>query len=406
MHSTRSRLLVLLLALPGALLAAPADKSYRTSGDCDGFPAVSLTTAPGLCVGLVASHLGFVRGVAAIGRDIFVVDMGGWQSRHGRLLRLADGGRHAPEVVLHDLFQPNAIVPGPGKTLYVGITGQVLQVDPYARDPAQGARVVVAGLPVTGRHPMPALAVGADGALFVNIGSATDNCHGPAGALPDPRAPCPETLEKPPRGALLRLPPRAATYEAGAQAPWARGLRNSMALAVLPDGRLAAASNSRDAIDHVAPALSDADLPHETLDVVQSGGDYGWPYYYDNLSPSPEYPSFDCRGKHAPAMLLPAHAAPLGMILYRGDRLPGLRGRLVIGYHGYRATGHRIVAVALDAKSVPGGTPTELVTDWGDLPGAHPQGAPVGLFEMADGSLLIAEDHNGSLLRLSRKTTK
>jgi glucose/arabinose dehydrogenase len=33
----------------------------------------------------------------------------------------------------------------------------------------------------------------------------------------------------------------------------------------------------------------------------------------------------------------------------------------------------------------------------------HPQGSPVGLAEMADGSVLIAEDHSGALLRLSRK---
>jgi glucose/arabinose dehydrogenase len=394
---------LMLLLAPLWAAAAPADKAYRTAGDCDGFPAVELTTASGLCVGLVAQGLGNARGIAAIDTDVFVIDMGGWNSRHGRLLKLAAGGRHAPEVVLRDLNQPNAVVRGPGRTLYVGITGQVLQVDPYAADPAHGARVVVDGLPTTGRHPVPSLAVGTDGALFVNIGSATDNCHVAGGARPDAKAPCPETQESPPRGSVLRFPARATPWKAGELAPYARGLRNSMAMAVLPDGRLAVAVNSRDGINHADPALSDVDLPHDLLLVVQPGGDYGWPYCYDQHVASPEYPGFDCAGRLGPDLLLPAHAAPLGMLLYRGDRLPGLAGKLVIGYHGYRLTGHRIVAVALDANQRPTGSPIELVTGWEQRDGSHPQGAPVGLVEMPDGSVLVTDDHNGTLLRLARR---
>jgi glucose/arabinose dehydrogenase len=397
-------LTTLLLSLaPLLAAAAPADRAYRTQGDCDGFPAVALTTSEGLCVGLVAEGLGHARGVAVIDDDVFVVDMVAWESRKGRLLRLSKGGRRAPEVVLHDLNQANAVVRGPGRTLYVGVTGQVLQVDPAAADPGKSVRVVVDGLPGTGRHPVPSLAVGADGALFVNVGSATDNCHPAGGRLPDPKAACPETQENPPRGSVLRFPPRATTWHANELPPYARGLRNSMAMAVLANGRLAVAVNARDGINHADPSLADAALPHDPLVVLQPGGDYGWPYCYDLRVASPEYPGFDCAAKLAPDLLLPAHAAPLGMLLYRGDKLPGLSGKLIVGYHGYRATGHRIVAVTLDKDQRPTGTPSELVTDWEQREGSHPQGSPVGLVEMADGSVLISEDHSGALLRLSRK---
>jgi glucose/arabinose dehydrogenase len=280
----------------------------------------------------------------------------------------------------------------------------VLQVDPYAAEPAHGMRVIVDGLPTTGRHPVPSLAEGADGALFVNVGSFSDNCHAAGGRLPDPKAACPETQENPPRGAVLRFPARATTWHANEQPPYARGLRNSMALAVLPNGKLAVAVNSRDSINHVDPALPDATLPHDLLIVLQPDGDYGWPYCYDQHVPAPEYPGFDCAAKLGPDLLLPAHSAPLGMLLYHGDRLPGLDGKLIVGYHGYRATGHRIVAVALDKDERPTGTPAELVTDWDQRDGSHPQGAPVGLAEMADGSVLVTDDHNGTLMRLSRKT--
>ncbi len=397
--------LALLLA-PLLASAAPADKAYRTAGDCDGFPAVALATAPGLCVGLVAEGLGHARGVATVGDDVFVVDMVAWDSHKSRLLKLSHGGRHAPEVVLHDLFQASAVVRGPGRTLYLGVTGQVLQVDPYAADPARSVRVVVDGLPTSGRHPLPGLAVGADGALFVSVGSATDNCHVAGGRLPDPKAACPETLDHPPRGSVLRFPARATAWNAGDQAPYARGLRNAMAMAPLPDGRLAVAVNARDGIHHADPALSDDALPHEPLVVLQPGGDYGWPYCYDQRVASPEYPGFDCASRLAPDLLLPAHAAPLGMLFYRGERLPGLAGRLIVGYHGYRATGHRLVAVALGKDLRPTGPPTELVTDWEQRDGSHPQGSPVGLAEMADGSVLVAEDHSGALLRLSRRAAR
>jgi len=400
-----SRMLITLALSLAPLLAAaaPVDKAYRTQGDCDGFPAVALTTPAGLCVGLVAEGLGHARGVAVIDDDVFVVDMVAWESRKGRLLKLGKGGRRAPEIVLRDLDQANAVVRGPGRTLYVGVTGQVLQVDPYAAEPGKSVRVVVDGLPRTGRHPVPALVVGTDGALFVNVGSASDNCHPAGGRMPDPDAACPETQETPPRGSVLRFPPRAATWHAGEQPPYARGLRNSMAMAVLSNGRLAVGVNARDGINHAAPSLSDTALPHDTLVVLQPGGDYGWPYCYDMRVASPEYPRFDCASRLAPDLLLPAHAAPLGMLLYRGDRLPGLAGKLLVGYHGYRATGHRLVAVTLDKDQRPTGTPSDLVTDWDQKEGSHPQGSPVGLAEMADGSVLVAEDHSGALLRLSRR---
>ena len=401
--SFRTPLISLSLLAPLWACAAAPEKAYRTAGDCDGFPAVELTAADGLCVGLVAEGLGHARGVAAIGDDVFVVDMVAWESKKGRLLKLSKGGRHAPEVVLRDLNQPNAVVRGPGRTLYVGITGQVLQIDPYAADPAKSARVIVDGLPTTGRHPVPSLAVGADGALFVNVGSFSDSCHAAGGRMPDPKAACPETQENPPRGSMLRFPARATAWHANEQPPYARGLRNSMAMAVLANGRLAVAVNSRDGINHADASLSDVDLPHDLLIVLQPGGDYGWPYCYDQRVPSPEYRGFDCASKLAPDLLLPAHAAPLGMLLYKGERLPGLAGKLIVGYHGYRTTGHRIVAVALDKDQRPTGTPSELVTDWEQRDGSHPAGSPVGLVEMDDGSVLVAEDHSGALLRLSRK---
>jgi glucose/arabinose dehydrogenase len=214
--------------------------------------------------------------------------------------------------------------------------------------------------------------------------------------------PCPETEATPPRATILHVAPGDTAVDARTLRPYARGLRNSMALTTLDSGQLLAAVNARDAINQADATLSDVDLPHDTLVRVEQGADYGWPYCFDENRPSPEYAQFDCSKKHAPTMLLPAHAAPLGMIFYRGKTLAGLAGHLLIAYHGYRSSGHRIVKLALDEHGNPLGNPEDVVSGWDAVRGVHPQGAVVALWEMADGSVLATEDHNGTLLRLAR----
>jgi glucose/arabinose dehydrogenase len=174
-----------------------------------------------------------------------------------------------------------------------------------------------------------------------------------------------------------------------------------MAMTVLPSGQLLAAVNARDAIDGADPKLSDDALPHDTFDRIVLGGDYGWPYCFDDNRPSPEFPDFDCAKTLKPDLLLPPHAAPLGMIMYSGTMLSQLSGRLLIGYHGYRALGHRIVALRVTPRGLPIGQPEDVIRGWDAVAGKHPQGAPVGLAIDADGSVLITEDHNGTLLRLA-----
>jgi glucose/arabinose dehydrogenase len=380
---------------------AIAAQAYVPSGDCGGFPKIELNTAAGTCIGIVAAHLGFARGVAAIGTDIYVADMGGWQKNHGRIFKLPNAGHGQPQVVLSNLNEPNSLVPGPKGTLYVGLAGKVIRFDPAVADPQKNVRDIVADLPTQGRHPLAALALAEDGSLFINVGAASDHCERQLGDLAAGPEPCPETEALPPRATILHVTPGETTVDARTLAPYARGLRNSMALTVLRSGQLLAAVNARDAINQADPSLSDTDLPHDTLVRVEQDADYGWPYCFDENRPSPEYGQFDCSKKHVPTRLLPAHAAPLGMLFYRGKALAGLEGHLLIAYHGYRSSGHRIVKLAVDEHGQPQGNPQDVVSGWEYARDKHPQGAVVALWEMDDGSVLATEDHNGTLLRLA-----
>ena len=384
---------------------------------CAGFQRLELKTAKGLCAGLVASHLGFARGIAVSGNEVWIADMGGWRKGHGRLLRIKDGGRGKVEEMLNHLDEPNALLTLPNGKLLVGSLGRIDMFDPQGAEPGKlQLEPLLTGLPTTGRHPLPALAAAADGTLYVNVGSATDHCEGAENAAPDPKAACPETQETPPRAAIIATRWDVTTVESAANAKVvARGLRNSMALALDASSRLWAAVNARDFINLADPSLSDETLPPDTLVRVASGADYGWPQCYGARQTSPEYGSLGCKSKTAPTLLLPAHAAPLGMVYIDAAKPLGvLKSGLLIGYHGYRKTGHRIVWLPFAGEGEIKGEPVDIAFGWegqsadGDKKGAKEAfsdsgvplnpGSPVALARLPNGNVLVSDDHNGILI--------
>jgi len=70
------------------------------------------------------------------------------------------------------------------------------------------------------------------------------------------------------------------------------------------------------------------------LNLIEESGRYGWPYCYDDGKPAPEYPKLDCAGFRVPLVLLPAHAAPLGMTYYFGTLLPRAPTDVKVGTDG------------------------------------------------------------------------
>jgi glucose/arabinose dehydrogenase len=314
-------------------------------------------TPPGVCVALVAAGFKFPRGILPLDNgDLLVVDMGGWAANRGVLWRLKrSAAGYERERVLDKLDRPHGLALGPDKRIYVGVAGRVLRFDPSnPKDTATdivGGRSGVPALSTTGRHPLVNLVFGKDGNLFVSVGSASDNCEDAKHNPPDPDKPCAEAEGDAPRGAIRRYVMRWSEAAVSSWKTYASGLRNSMALAVHPEsGLLLQGENSRDNIHRRMPGLeTDEELPHDELNWIEEGARYGWPYCYDDGRACPEYPKADCSRYRAPLLLLPAHAAPLGMTYYFGGLLAEYRGALIVGYHGYRAKGHRIAAFETDS---------------------------------------------------------
>lgn len=420
--------------------AAAAPYAIEPGKTCDGWPKAPIEMAPGLCAGIVVQPppgkglsvrtLRMPRTLVQLpGGDWIVADLGGWDPGKGSVWRMkAERGK--PVVLtplLRKLTMPHGLAIGPDGLVYVGEMSRIIRFDPSAADPAATVEVVVSGLPDNrlhdNRHPLSNFIFDADWSLLVNVGAPSDQCAVKGKPNGSPR--CIETEGAEPLAGVRRYPYLGKGRWDSKYTMFARGLRNSLALARTPAGAILQAENSYD----FAPSK---ETPFEELNLLTTGAHYGWPYCYDMDRTTAVWganPDFGCKSAtHTkPTLLLPPHAAPLGMTVYEGAMFPQLKGRLLISYHGYRATGGRVVAFELDGKGLPVATrgarypawgeggkpvwrpypgpaaePLELTPGWNAVAGKRPLGAPVGLAVAADGAIWVADDRNGHIIRIAK----
>ena len=77
-----------------------------------------------------------------------------------------------------------------------------------------------------------------------------------------------------------------------------------------------------------------------------------------------------------------------------------MRGRYLIALHGYRDTGHRLIAIGANAAGRPAGKTSDVISAWGRT-ASQPMGAPVEARVAPSGKIYITDDRNDALLRLS-----
>lgn len=178
----------------------------------------------------------------------------------------------------------------------------------------------------------------------------------------------------------------------------ARGVRNSVGFDFHPvTGRLWFTNHARD--------WAGNDNPSDTLHVnMRRGEHHGFPWCHGGFQ-DPAVPGRLCSEFPPPALILGPHVAPIGTMFYTGAMFgDAYRNALFIALRGSwnreRLAGFEVVTV----REVEGRLVQEpFLTGLRDDAGQRFLGRPAGLLTMPDGALLVADEHNGAIYRISRR---
>ena len=290
-----------------------------------------------------------------------------------------DGVADSATVVLSGLDRPHGMAFHKRK-FYVANTGGIVRFSLNAAGLPTGAPEQLNRFDPGKNHWTRSIVFGADGKMYVAIGSTCNICV--------------ETA--PERAAVMQ-------YDENGQngRVYSRGLRNAVGMAVNPVTRqIWVTQHERDNLepDH-------QNLPTEEINLLQEGKDYGWPYCHGPKIPNPEFhDQARCNQTEAPALRMQAHSAPLGItFLAQASSFPAdWRGDALVAFHGSwnrdTPTGAKVVRVRVrNGKPV---SYEDFITGWQGDTGAR-WGRPVDFAVLRDGSVLISDDAGGTIFRVT-----
>jgi glucose/arabinose dehydrogenase len=338
--------------------------------------------------------------------DIFVAETG---AGNIRVLRAPDGSSKAStnEVYASGLNRPFGIAFYPNgdnpQWVYVANTDRVVRFPYHQGDTkaAQKPETVVAQLPHGYGHSTRDIVFTKDNRMLISVGSASNDGEGMA----SPPGELPEGSDKEPLGASWGSETdRAAvlTFDPDGKrlGIFAAGIRNCVGLAVHPaTGDIYCSTNERDGMgDNLVP---------DYVTRVREGAFYGWPWFYIGNNEDPRHAGQrpDLKGKvTAPDVLIQAHSASLGLTFYNGKAFPAeYAGDGFAAEHGSwnrsKHTGYKVIRVRLK-DGVPTGEYQDFVTGF-VINDSEVWARPVGVAVAHDGALLVSEDSNGTIWRVT-----
>ena len=306
----------------------------------------------------------------------------------GRVYAVTDqGGKRRVRTILQGLRQPNGVAVKDGALTVVGIN-RVLRwegIEGRLDNPGQPADLTQAfGLPSDEHHGWKFTTFGPDGRLYMQVGAPCNICE------PD-RDRYALILSFRPDGSGRRIE--------------AKGIRNSVGFDWHPVTReLWATNNGRDWAGNDTPN----DTPNDTLHRIRRPGeDHGYPYCAANWQDPAIQPGRPCSEFQAPAALLGPHVGALGMRFYTGTMFPEqYREQIFIARRGSwnreQMAGYDVIVAELDA----GGNVTGLepfLTGFLEEGANRFHGRPVDVLQLRDGSLLVSDEQNGAIYRVTHR---
>jgi glucose/arabinose dehydrogenase len=349
-------------------VADPAD--FDVSG-------TTLQVPPGYSVSVVAAGLGDPRFMDVDTAGNLLVGT----ARQGIVYRFpfTEGQLGEPEVLISGLEQPASVAlfaADDGEYLYVGETTQVSRFRYNPAGPVADQEVIIPDLP-TGGHRTRTVAFGPDGMLYLAVGSSCNIC----------------LEEEPLRATVSRANPDGSDLEI-----IATGLRNPVGLDFQPEsGVLWATVNERDNEGN--------EIPPDLVTIVDEGANYGWPQCMPPAA-TPQESGADCSGVTPPTIGIQAHSAPLGLAFLEGEGVPSdLDDDLIVVQHGSwnREPPAAPKLLLIDFEDGQPIGARDFVSGWQDASGER-WGRPAGVIVAPDGSIIVSDDTNGLLYRISAET--
>lgn len=368
--------LVTLLAAP-ALAQGPVPAARPLTLD-------QITLPPGFSIAVYAEGVRNARQMAL--GDKGTVFVGSRQAGTVVAVVDTDGDHKADKVhtIASGLQSPSGVAFHDG-ALYVAEVSKITRYDGIeaSLEKPPAPVVVTTALPTETHHGWKFIAFGPDGLLYVPVGAPCNVCERPD----DERF-----------ATILRMKPDGSGAEI-----YARGVRNSVGFDWHPvTGALYFTDNGRDNLGDEVPS---DELNH----APKPGLHFGFPYCHQGDVPDPEFgASRPCSQFQPPAQNLGPHVAAIGMTFYTGSMFPAeYKNRAFIAQHGSwnRSTpiGYRVMTAAVDAGKVTAYEP--FATGWLREPkpatGNAVWGRPADVLQLADGSLLVADDFANVLYRIS-----
>lgn len=371
-------LLIALLVLNFNRVVALIGRPFGVSPDLQPGGAVANAIVPlGFEVTLYARDLKGPR-FMAVGPDgtVYVAEQGG-----GRVSALPDkdhDGKADERVTVADGLEGPSSVIYHQNTLIIGEHNKVSQTELGPDGKATGRKVLVPDLPSNGFHLTKTVLVGADGRLYVAMGSTCNVCN--------------DSDER--RAAVT-----AYNIDGTGQKLYAKGLRNAVGLALNPwTQKIWASNNGRD--------LMGDNTPPETVYELSEGIDAGWPRCHAGRIIDPEFgTNGGCEGAAKPVVEMGAHMAPLGLTFYKDGPFPEpYKNSLYVALHGSwnssNKVGYKVMRVPLKDGQV-AGEPEDFMTGFLHDDGVVVDGRPAGITVAGDGSLLVSDDKGGFIYRVA-----
>ena len=289
----------------------------------------------------------------------------------------ADGKREI-KTIASGLHRPNGVAFHDG-ALYVAELSKIWRYDDIEAhlDSPDKPALVYDDLPKDEAHGWKFIAIGPDNKLYVPVGS-------PGNILMPPDT----------HAQIRRIDLDGKNAEV-----IARGVRNTVGFDWNPKTKqLWFTDNGRDWVSE--------DIPNDELNVLTQPGKqhFGFPFCHQGTFTDPEYGwGHSCAEFTPPAGLLGPHTASLGMRFYTGTQFPeAYRDAIFIAQHGSWNRTTKLGGAVVVAK--PGADGKVAAVEpflTGFLQDNKYVGRPVDVLVAKDGSLLVSDDYNGAIYRVS-----